>query len=159
MSNRVYGLKSIIFILIEKSELLIESQQTLGYGLYINNNKLNERCISSYRGIDKMEWYWWGVFIVVGFFVLGHYQNKVRKKRLMEKYRDARIVERLMKKMFWQGQSQEQLLDSLGKPVDIDQKVLKTKTKEIWKYNRTGKGRYGLRITLENGEVIGWDKK
>ncbi|MFT6790180.1 MAG: hypothetical protein ACJAVX_003570 [Pseudoalteromonas rhizosphaerae] len=44
MSNRVYGLKSIIFILIEKSELLIESQQTLGYGLYINNNKLNERC-------------------------------------------------------------------------------------------------------------------
>lgn len=48
-------------------------------------------------------------------------------------------------------------MDSLGRPLDIDQKVLKTK--EVWKYNQTGKGRYALRITLENGEVVGWDQK
>ena len=64
-----------------------------------------------------------------------------------------------MKKHFWQGQTEEQLLDSLGKPKDIDQKVLKTKTKEIWKYNETGKNRYALKITLENGKVVGWDQK
>ena len=73
---------------------------------------------------------------------------------LMAKYGNANIVDKLMQRMFWQGQSAEQLVDSLGRPMDIDQKVLKTKTKEIWKYNRTGKGRYALRITLEDGEVV-----
>ena len=41
----------------------------------------------------------------------------------------------------------------------VDNKVLKTKTKDIWKYNRTGTNRYGLRITVENDIVVGWDKK
>ena len=106
-----------------------------------------------------MEWYWWVILVVIGFFVLSYYQEKVRRDRLMEKYGDVDLVDRLMKKMFWQGQSEEQLIDSIGKPVDIDQKVLKTKIKEVWKYNKTGKGRYALRITLENGSVVGWDKK
>ncbi|AZG97077.1 DUF2845 domain-containing protein [Proteus mirabilis] len=106
-----------------------------------------------------MEWYWWVILVVVGFFVLSSYQEKARRERLIEKYGDVDLVDRLMKKMFWQGQSEEQLIDSLGKPVDIDQRVMKTKVKEVWKYNKTGKGRYALRITLENGEVIGWDQK
>ncbi|MEI7075958.1 DUF2845 domain-containing protein [Pectobacterium versatile] len=106
-----------------------------------------------------MEWYWWVIFLIVGFVVLNAFQNKNRRAKLMNKYGDAALVDRLMKRMFWQGQSKEQLLDSLGKPLDIDQKVLKTKVKEVWKYNQTGKGRYALRITIENGEVIGWDKK
>tara|TARA_R110000796_G_scaffold226185_1_gene342683 strand:+ start:2078 stop:2251 length:174 start_codon:yes stop_codon:yes gene_type:complete len=38
-------------------------------------------------------------------------------------------------------------IDSQGKLLKIDQKVLKKKTKEVWKYNKTGKGRYVLRIT------------
>jgi hypothetical protein len=106
-----------------------------------------------------MAWYWWVILVVAGFFVLVYYQEKARRERLMKKYRDAELVDRLMKKMIWQGQSEEQVIDSLGKPLDIDQKVLKTKTKEVWKYHKTGKGRYSLRVTLENGEVVGWDKK
>lgn len=106
-----------------------------------------------------MEWYWWVILGVLGFFALGYYQEKARRERLMEKYGDVDLVDRLMKKMFWQGQSEEQLIDSIGKPVGIDQKVLKTKFKEVWKYNKTGKGRFALRITLENGLVVGWDKK
>ena len=106
-----------------------------------------------------MEWYWWVIFLIVGFIVLTALHNKNRRAKLMNKYGDAALVDRLMKQMFWQGQSKEQLLDSLGKPLDIDQKVLKTKVKEVWKYNKTGKGRYALRIIIENGEVIGWDKK
>ena len=77
----------------------------------------------------------------------------------MEKYGDSVLVEKLMSKSFWQGQTEGQLIDSIGKPLDIDQKVLKTKTKEVWKYNETGKKRYALKITLENGEVAGWDQK
>jgi len=106
-----------------------------------------------------MEWYYWVIvfFIIVG--VYSHYTTKWRRERLMEKYGDSVLVEKLMSKSFWQGQTEGQLIDSIGKPRDIDQKVLKTKTKEVWKYNETGKNRYALKITLENGEVVGWDKK
>lgn len=82
-----------------------------------------------------------------------------KRDRLMKKYGNAALVDRIMNKMFWQGQSEDQLVESLGKPLDIDQRVLKTKTQEVWKYNKTGKGRYALRITLENGYVVGWDQK
>ena len=89
-------------------------------------------------------------------------RKKAKRQRielLKNKYNDDKIVEMIMEKTIWQGQTLEQLEDSLGRPVDIDTKVLKTKTKEIWKYDHRGGNRYGLRITLENGEVVGWDQK
>lgn len=106
-----------------------------------------------------MAWYWWLLIIIGSMVIYNDYKTRKKRERLMEKYHDERLVDKLMQRMFWQGQSEEQLIDSLGRPLDIDQKVLKTKTKEVWKYNETGKNRYGLKITLENGEVIGWDQK
>ncbi|MGL6364653.1 hypothetical protein ACSZMZ_01735 [Aeromonas veronii] len=95
-----------------------------------------------------------------GFYIIfKSLSNKDKERVSNEKYGDKHLVDKLMKRMFWQGQSEGQLIDSLGKPIDIDQKVLKTKVKEVWKYNKTGKGRYALRVTLENGKVIGWDQK
>jgi len=106
-----------------------------------------------------MEWYWWILIFLIVVVWFNLYQTKKKRERLLKKYGDTALVEKLMKSMFWVGQSKEQLRDSLGNPLDIDQKVLKTKTKEIWKYNETGKNRYALKVTLENGEVVGWDKK
>lgn len=87
--------------------------------------------------------------------------ERLRHKResLLLKYKDPELVDRLMRQAVWQGETEEQLRDSLGPPLDIDQKVLKTKKKEIWKYNATGVNRYGVRITVENGIVVGWDVK
>ncbi len=82
-----------------------------------------------------------------------------RRKRLMEKYGDTVLVDKLMRRMFWTGQTQEQLIDSLGRPAEIDQKVMKTRVREIWKYNRRTRTRFGLRITLDNGLVAGWDQQ
>lgn len=87
------------------------------------------------------------------------HSNKVRREMLIKKYGDPIIVERIMKRTFWQGQTSEQLLDSLGRPLDVDTRVMKTKTKEVWKYDRQGVNRYGLRITLEDQVVVGWDQK
>lgn len=84
---------------------------------------------------------------------------KQRKASLLSKYGDSELVEKLLQGYFWQGQTEEQLRDSIGAPSDIDQKILKTKKKEVWKYGPTGRNRYGLRITVENGVVVGWDKK
>jgi hypothetical protein len=43
--------------------------------------------------------------------------------------------------------------------VDIDTKVMKQFTRHVYKYNQSGKGRYRLRITLEDGIVVGWEQK
>lgn len=84
---------------------------------------------------------------------------KAKRARLMEKYGDADVVDMIMSKQIWQGQTPDQLLDSIGSPHARDEKILKTKTKEIWKYQHQGSNRYGLRVTVENGRVVGWDKK
>ncbi|MFC1685195.1 DUF2845 domain-containing protein [Pseudomonadota bacterium] len=86
-------------------------------------------------------------------------QKQKRRSYLMGKYQNASLVEDLMGQSFWQGQTAEQLLDSLGQPHNIDQKILKTKKKEVWKYNHQGGNRYALRITLDNDSVVGWDQK
>jgi hypothetical protein len=36
---------------------------------------------------------------------------------------------------------------------------MKTRTKEVWKYRRMGKGQYAARVTLENNIVVGWETK
>ena len=99
------------------------------------------------------------VVVVGGVIALNIYLTAQRRKYLMEKYQDAGLVERLMRRIFWEGQTAGQLLDSLGRPVEIDRKVMKSRTREIWKYNRRTKTRFGLRITVEDGVVVGWDKK
>lgn len=95
------------------------------------------------------------MLLIFGFltYVLG------KRGRLTMKDKDDDLIESLTKKLFWQGQTKKQLLESLGEPLDIDKKALKTKVKEVWKYEQTGKGRYALKITLENGVVVGWDQK
>src|SRR5207249_11873632 len=66
---------------------------------------------------------------------------------------------RILAHQLWIGQTQEQLREALGKPVDIDEKVLKTKRREVWKYDQTGTNRFNTRVTLDNGIVTGWDRK
>lgn len=86
-------------------------------------------------------------------------QEQARRSELLKKYGDEKLVEAIMNRSYWQGQTAEELQDSLGHPADIDEKVLKTKKKEVWKYHHAGGNRFGLRITLENNQVVGWDEK
>lgn len=107
----------------------------------------------------------WGFIVAIGALVIGliiffqAFQKKQRRDSLMAKYQDENLVKALMSRSFWQGQTAEQLVDSLGRPHSVDQKALKTKKKEVWKYNHQGGNRYGLRITLDNDQVVGWDQK
>ncbi len=81
-----------------------------------------------------------------------------RRRHLIEMYGDPEIARRIMKCILWKGETQEQLVESLGRPADIDQKVLKTKTKEVWKYRPTARNRFGLKVTLDDGIVAGWER-
>ena len=102
------------------------------------------------------------VLVIALFFFVNAANARAKEKRraaLMLKYRDAALVESIMGKMLWQGQTEEMLLDSMGQPEDVDRKVLKTKSKEVWKYGRVGQNRFRTRVTLENRQVVGWDLK
>ncbi|ARV08189.1 DUF2845 domain-containing protein [Winogradskyella sp. PC-19] len=106
-----------------------------------------------------MPWYIWIILVIVAIFFITYINDKQKRERLMKKYKDEVLVEKLMSGSFWQGQPKGQLIDALGKPEQISEQVLKTRKKEIWKYQKTGTNRYALKITIEDGKVIGWDKK
>ena len=104
-----------------------------------------------------MTWYVWFILSLLAFAFLTYLLAK--RSRLMMKSKDEELIERLLEEKFWVGQTKEQLISSLGEPLDVNQKVLKTKVKEVWKYEQTGKNRYGLKITLDDGVVVGWNQK
>jgi hypothetical protein len=82
-----------------------------------------------------------------------------RRKMLQEKYRDQAIVDRILKKQVWQGQTREQLIDSLGKPAAIEQQVFKSKIKVVYKYGQESAKRFRVRVTMENDTVVGWNAR
>lgn len=82
-----------------------------------------------------------------------------RKENIISKYQDPEIVERLITKTLWKGQTAEMVIDSFGEPLKKDTKALKTKTLETWKYSKIREGSYAIRITLEEGVVTMWDIK
>lgn len=115
-----------------------------------------------YKLVESVGLVWISVTVVGAIALYAFYtiqQTNKRQKYLIDKYGDETLVKYMMKGHFWQEQTAEQLIDSLGRPHDIDQKVLKTKKKEVWKYNHQGGNRFGLRITLDNDVVVGWDQK
>lgn len=104
---------------------------------------------------------WWIYLIVILLIIvfIAYVLLKIKRKRLMEKYMDKELVDRIMQGHIWLEQTEEQLKDSIGKPIAIDNKVMKTRHREVWKYDQTGKNRFALRITLDDGIVVAWDKK
>jgi hypothetical protein len=81
-----------------------------------------------------------------------------RRSSLLSRFGEE-ACSRILARNVWLGQTEEQLREALGKPVDIGRKVMKTKSRETWKYGQTGANRFKTRVILENGFVTGWDRK
>lgn len=101
----------------------------------------------------------WIIVLIVSAVLIAFIMNAMRRAALMKKYGDKALVDRLMRRMIWEGQTAGQLVDAIGKPAQIDEKVMKAKTRDTWKYNQRSRTRFGLRVTVEDGVVVGWDKK
>jgi hypothetical protein len=71
----------------------------------------------------------------------------------------ADIAEKIVAERVWEGATFEMIELSLGKPVDTAQKVLKTKTKDTWKYKQISGNQFRLRIMFENGVCVGWEER
>lgn len=94
-----------------------------------------------------------------GFFYLHRQRKAKRRANLLLKYGDPGLVQKILDGMVWAGQTKDELLDALGHPVEVDSKLMKTRSREIWKYHPAGKNRFGLRVTLDDGRVAAWDRK
>lgn len=86
-----------------------------------------------------MEWVVAGILIVVALAVLWFaafaLMKRSRYSRLLQKYGgDEKLVDALVTGTIWQGMTAEQLRDSWGEPVSIEEKVMKTKVKQVFKY-------------------------
>ncbi|MHB1793635.1 MAG: hypothetical protein ACYCPO_01600 [Acidobacteriaceae bacterium] len=94
------------------------------------------------------------VVIVVAIILYFIRKRAGRLAYLRAKYEDEAIVQRIIGWQLWQGQTMEQLLDSVGRPPSIDSNLLKTRKREVWKYHPSGKGRYRTRVTLDDDVVV-----
>ena len=79
--------------------------------------------------------------------------------RLLQKYGDEKLVHALMDGTIWQGMTAEQLRDAWGEPVSIEEKVMKTKVRQVFKYQQVARNRFRDKVTLEDGVITGWDQK
>ena len=108
------------------------------------------------------------VFLLCSIFlhIVGDNLVEKERERLMNKYNDKKLVDKLMNKMIWQGQTEDQLIDSIGRPTHIEQEDLMTKAQKSWKYEQAKSGRIAwcstssptFTVTIENGKVLGWDR-
>jgi prepilin signal peptidase PulO-like enzyme (type II secretory pathway) len=89
------------------------------------------------------------------------YRDALLQKRnaLLRKYGDQTIVERIMSGDVWQGMTRDQLIDCLGQPLAIDQKVEGHKSTEICKYDQDGANRFRLRVSIKDDVVVGWQRR
>ena len=110
-----------------------------------------------------MEWVVAAILIAVAIAVLWFAARQLAKRsryaRLLEKYGDEKLAHAVMDGTIWQGMTAEQLRDAWGDPVSIEEKVMKTKVKQVFKYQQVAKNRFRDKVTLEDGVVTGWDQK
>jgi uncharacterized protein YpmB len=82
----------------------------------------------------------------------------VRRAAVTDKY-DPETAQKILSGQIWQGMTAEQLRYAVGEPEAVDKIVTKRTSKEVWKYFQQTATRFDLRVTLENGLVVGWQMK
>lgn len=85
-------------------------------------------------------------------------QRAARWSHLCGKYGED-MARRVWTGRLWLECPIDAMIEMLGPPAGVDEKVLKTKTKHTYKYRPTGVNRYDLRVFVEEDRVVGWEDK
>ena len=114
--------------------------------------------------------FWQGVVLLCGAVALAAMLTKnldlsakrqaylARRRHLLTKYNnDEALVDMILAGQMGQGMTTEMLTDSIGEPVEINKRVLATRTEHTYKYGQTGVNRFAVRVHLEDGIVTGWE--
>ena len=106
-------------------------------------------------------WYILGGLLALGlaFLFLKLAYRALRRRWLLSRHGDEAMVEMIMQGRIDRGMTLAMVADAWGEPADLDETVLKTKTKHEMKYDQKGKNRFGTRVYFEDGVVVGWETK
>jgi hypothetical protein len=85
-------------------------------------------------------------------------ERAARWQRLRTQYGEA-VALKILEGRIWVGCPAAICREIHGQPADIDEKVMKTKVKHTYKYRPMGGNRYGFRVFVEDGTVVGWEDK
>ncbi|MEA2871101.1 MAG: hypothetical protein QOH67_1077 [Hyphomicrobiales bacterium] len=77
---------------------------------------------------------------------------------VIDKY-NPETAQKILGGQIWQGMTAEQLSYAVGKPEAVDKIVTKRTSKEVWKYFQQTATRFNLRVTVQDGVVVGWQMK
>lgn len=101
-----------------------------------------------------------GLAVLIGFVVLVGYLGskaaKARRDALVARF-GAEIADAIIAKKYWQGATVEMMKEAHGEPVEVRQKVLKSKTRETHCYDQKAKNRFAMKLHYEDGVIVGWD--
>jgi len=67
------------------------------------------------------------------------------------------VTNDILRRRLWLGESEDQVVCSFGEPDDVREIVTRTKTTEVYRYFETGVDRFALKVSIEDGVVVGWD--
>lgn len=86
-------------------------------------------------------------------------QRRARHAALEASY-GAAGADSIMRRQLWIGAPEPAVREIFGAPDDVEERVLKTKTKRILKYrDPSHAGRYVTKVTLDDGAVVGWEDR
>ena len=97
--------------------------------------------------------------LVVAVLLIRFGYQRLKRALLMRRFGDEAMVDVILEGRIAQGMTAEMVIATWGTPADMDETVMKTKTKAEMKYDQKGKNRFGTRVHLENGVVVGWETK
>lgn len=75
------------------------------------------------------------------------------------KYQSEQIAIKIVTKNVWIGETKEQLLESLGEPIKVTERVKKNSIVESYYYNQINGRSFAFVIRIENDRVIEWITK
>lgn len=83
--------------------------------------------------------------------------ERAKRRSDLESEYGAEIAAQILAHDVWLGASEEMLFSSIGYPDQTDEKITSSKTRYTHKFCETGKGRYALRVVVDDGAVTGWE--
>lgn len=78
-----------------------------------------------------------------------------RRQALVARFGEE-IAARIVAGQVWEGATHEMVVAALGPPVEVKERVLKTKTKTTLCYDPISSNRYRFKVELDDGVVVKW---
>jgi hypothetical protein len=83
--------------------------------------------------------------------------RQARLTRLVSRFGEE-AAERIIAQKLWVGAPVDAVNEMFGAPADVAETVKGTHTKLVMKFFPQARGRFDLKVTVDDGQVSGWEK-